>query len=147
MNARISPALAVLLLLFCGCAALPFSAPYDPAFDAALAGFGKDAEALFDDLGRAAGTPGSGWERFDSAYRSLDAQLDALTQQVILRDGHPSTLEALDLVRENLAACEALHRDGIAPAEVGVVRRLIAGQVRMLLQLERARRGAGKEGL
>lgn len=147
MSGRISLAAAVLAAFCCGCAALPFSSPYDPAFDAALTGFGKDADAFFDDLGRAAGTPEGGWEHFDRAYRSLGAQLDALTRQVMLRDANAATLQALDLVRENLAACETLHRDGIPPAAVRVARRLIAGQVHMLLQLERARRGVGRGGL
>ena len=142
MSKRLS-LIAALLALFCGCTALMFSDPYDPAFDAALSDFQKDTETFFEDLGRAAGTPEGGWERFEPRYRALETDLGALAQQASVRRGNATMLDSLDLVRQNLAECEELHRDGIAAAEVTVVRRLIATQVRMLIQLEQARRKEG----
>ena len=145
MSKRI-PVLAALLLLSCGCAAFLLSSPYDPAFDAAVTGFQKNTGVFFDSLGDAAGTPDGGWERFEPAYRSLETELDALTQQATVRPRNAVILQSLDLIRQNLATCEGLHRDGITPAEVNVVRRLVGTQVGLLLQLERARREPAKEG-
>jgi hypothetical protein len=135
--------LAALLLLSCGCGALWLSSPYDPAYDAALEDFRKGTDAFFEDLGHTAGTPDGGWERYEPAYRALEAKLSRLTQQAILRRGNASLLQSLDLVRQNLQACEGLHRDGITPAEVGVVRQLVSTQVRLLVEVERARRREG----
>lgn len=146
MSKRLS-LIAALVMLACGCAAFLLSDPYDPAFDAALEDFRKNTDTFFEDLGRAAATPDGDWERFEPAYRSLEADLNRLTQQAMLRPGNTSLLQSLDLVRQNLAACEELHRDGITPAEVTVVRRLIDTQVRMLLELEHARSGSGKEAV
>jgi hypothetical protein len=142
MNKRLS-LLAALLMLSCGCAAFLSSSPDDPAFDAALEDFGKDADSFFEDLGNVAGTPEGEWDRFEPAYRALEADLDRLTQQAMVRRGNTTLLQSLDLVRRNLAGYEQLHRDGITPAEVTVVRRLVATQVRMLVEHERARRKEG----
>ena len=139
MSKRLS-LLAALLVLSCGCAALLLSSPYDPAFAAALEDFGKNTDTFFEDLARTAGTPDGGWERFEPSYRALEADLNQLTQQAMVRRGNTPLLQSLDLVRQNLDACEQMHRDGITPAEVSVVRRLVSTQVRMLLQLEQARR-------
>lgn len=144
MSKRIS-LVAALLLLTCGCAALALSSSYDPAYAAALEDFQKEADTFFEDLGRTAGTPDGGWDRFEPEYRALEADLNQLTQRAMVRRGNASLLESLDLVRQNLDACEQLHRDGITPAEAAVVRRLVSTQVRMLIQHERARRGSGKE--
>lgn len=139
MKKRVS-LIAALVMLACGCAAFLLSSPYDPAFDAALEDFRKDTDTFFEDLGRAAGTPDGGWERFEPTYRALESDLSQLAQQAMVRSGNTSVLQSLAFVRQNLAACEDLHRDGITPAEVSVVRRLVSTQVRMLVEHERARR-------
>lgn len=139
--ALIAALLVALLTLACGCAAVWSSPPYDPAFDAALGDFRKDADAFFEDVACAAGTPDGTWEHFEGAYRTLEDELSGLTQQAALgRRGAPA-MESLGLVAQNLDAIEAMHRDGITPAEVTVVRRLVDTQVRLLIQLERAKRG------
>ena len=132
--------LAFLAVFSCGCAALMFSSPYDPAFASALEEYQKDTDSFFETLGTVAGTPDGRWEHFEPDYRELEVELSRITQQAAVRRGNTTLLQSLDLVRQNFATYEQLHRDGITPAEVTVVRRLIAAQVRMLIQHEQARR-------
>ena len=56
-----------------------------------------------------------------------------------------STLRALDLLRESFDKVEAMHREGLIPEEVTVLRELVDTQLRLLVQLERAKRGSTAE--
>lgn len=145
MRTRVSLLLA-LFTIVCGCAFLSPPPPYDPALDAGLTALEKKVDAFFEDVIRSAGTPGATSAAFAARYEDLDREVDSLRARAAGAGGRGKSLEVFDQLRESLDCVEDAHRDGLTPAEVDIVRKLVDTQVRLLLRLERARQGAPKEG-
>lgn len=139
-------AVAALLLLTCACSALLPAAPYDPAFDAGMVHFQKDVTAFFDEVAACSGTDRGTHSAFSDDYRSFVDRIAALRGQAARQARNDSTLRALDLLGESFDKVEAMHREGLIPEEVDVLRELVDTQLRLLVQLERAKRGSVAEG-
>jgi hypothetical protein len=147
VKTRTRLAVAAALLLFTGaCSALLPAAPYDPAFDAGMVDFQKDVTAFFNEVAACNGTGRGTHSAFSDDYRSFGNRMAALRGQAARHARNDSTLRALDLLRENFDKVEAMHREGLIPEEVDVLRTLVDTQLRLLVQLERAKRGSAAEG-
>ena len=140
MRTRI-PIIALLLTLTCSCALMTPSAPYDPAFDAGLVALRKDVHAFFDELAASAGKPDGAYSVFAPEYRTFSDGIAALRGQAVRHARNDATVQSLDLLRENFDKVEAMHRDGLLPEEVEILRPLVDTQLRLLVELERAKRG------
>jgi hypothetical protein len=139
-------AVAALLLLLSACSALLPAAPYDPAFDAGVVHFQKDVTAFFDEVAACNGTGGGTHSAFSDDYRSFVTRVAGLRGQAVRHARNDGTLRALDFLGESLDKVEAMHREGLIPEEVDVLRALVDTQLRLLVQLERAKRGSVAEG-
>jgi hypothetical protein len=137
-------AVATLLLFTCACSAL-LPAPYDPAFDAGMVHLRKDVTAFFDEVAACNGTDRGTHSAFSDDYRSFGNRMAALRGQAARHARNGSTLRSLDLLRENFDKVEAMHREGLIPEEVDLLRELVDTQLRLLVQLERAKRGSAGE--
>lgn len=136
--------LAALLTVTCSCAFWPAAAPYDPLFDAGLVNLQKDVRAFFDEVEQCAGTEQGTHSAFASDYRTFTSRIAGLRGQAVRHARNGSTLQSLDLLRENFDQVEAMHRDGLLPEEAAVLRSLVDTQLRLLIDLERAKRGAAE---
>ena len=146
MKTRSRMAVVVTLFLFtCACSVFRPSAPYDPAFDAGMVHFQKDVTAFFEEVAACNGTDRGTHSAFSGEYRSFSNRMAGLRGQAARHARNDSTLRALDLLRESFDEVEAMHREGLIPEEVTVLRELVDTQLRLLVQLERAKRGSTAE--
>lgn len=137
--------LAALLTVACSCALWPAGAPYDPLFEAGLVNLQKDVRVFFDEVGKYAGTGQGTHSAFASDYRTFSSRIAGLRGQAASHARNGSTLQSLDLLRESFDKVEAMHRQGLVAEEAEILRSLVDTQLRLLLGLERAKRGAAAE--
>lgn len=127
------------LLVVVGCAT-DLIAPYDPDLDQALGELQSEISGFFDGLEKGAG---KGTAAYDAVfYDQVRISLEKVRVQASARSHNEQTVTMLDLLGASLRNMEDLHRDGLAPAEVPVLRSLLETQVRMLIQLEAAKKQA-----
>ena len=143
MHPRTS-AMFVMILFASSCALLP-GAPYDPAFDTGAVNLRKDVNAFFDEVAACNGTDQGTHSAFAGDYRAFTSRIAGLRGQAVRHPRNESTLQSLDLLRENFDKVEQTHRDGLLPEEVTILRELVDTQLRLLIQLERAKRGSAVE--
>ena len=141
---RRAPIALTLALLFAGCSLLP-SAAYDPVFDAALVDFQTDSRAFFDQVAAGSGTGPGAYSAFSDDYHTFSERLAGLRAMAAQHQRNESTLQSIDLLQQNFTRIEAVHRDGLVREEVELLRAVIDTQVRLLIQLERDKRGAKPE--
>ena len=137
-----------LILLFCllpfGCAL--FSAPsYDAELDRGATALQSKLNAHFDELQRTTGTPEGAWEHHASFYESVRADLTILFQRADTQPGNDTTVRSLALLATNVAEVEAVHRAGLSPREIPILKQLLDMQLRMLTKLEQAKKRSPKE--
>ena len=144
MTALRIPVAVFLIALAGSCPLLP-SAPYDPVFDTQVVALRKDVSAFFDELEACAGKPAGTYSAFSTEYRTFSNSIADLRGLAVRHPRNDATVKSLDLLRENFDKVEAMHRDGLLPEEVEILRPLVDTQLRLIVDLERAKRGAVKE--
>ena len=128
-----------LAIFVTGCT-MRFIATYDPAVESDALQLQSKLNAFFDDLQNTAGTPEGEYDRYAAQYADLHAQLGDLQARAALQSRNQLTNDSLTLLEDNLVILETAHREGLSAAEVPVLRKLIDSQVRMLVQLEAAKK-------
>ena len=130
----------IALLVVAGCAT-DLIAPYDPGLDQALGELQSEISGLFDGLAKGAG---NGTAAYDAALHDrVRASLRKVRVQGSSQARNDQTIAMVDLLGASLDEMEGLHRDGLKPAAVPVLRSLLETQVRMLVQLEAAKKQSG----
>ena len=143
MTSRRSLILLLSLLPF-GCAL--FSAPsYDAELDRGATALQAKLNTHFDELQRTAGTPEGAWEHHAPFYESVRADLTILFQHAGAQPGNDTTVRSLELLATNVAEVEAVHRAGLSPREVPILKQLLDMQLRMLTKLEQAKKRSARE--
>jgi hypothetical protein len=122
-----------------GCA-VRYVATYDPTIESDARELQSELSSHFDDLQRTAGTPEGAYDRYATRYADLNVRVSDLQARAALQSRNQLTHESLTFLADNLAVLETAHREGLTAAEVPVLRKLIDAQVRMLLQLESAKK-------
>lgn len=135
-------AFALVAFLTAGCAAR--IAPYDPTLNDGLAGLQTKIAGFLEELEQRAGTPDAAWEKHAAFYESVRADLQDLRFRAAAHGGNELTLGSLDLVSDSIDDLEQLHRSGLNGTEIPILRSLFETQLRMLIQLETAKRRTGE---
>lgn len=142
---RHSKALLVIGMLVLGCT-VRYIAEYDPAVEGNVRQLQTKFDALFSDLARTAGTPDGDYAHYAVRYDSLRADIAGLQHDAAFVPRNEITNTSLLLLDDNLHQLEVAHRDGLAPAEVPVLRSLFDTQLRMIIELETAKKRERAEG-
>lgn len=133
----------ILLLSFAavliGCTAR-YIAEYDENVDRGVVSLQAKFSALFDDLQRTAGTPDGAYERYAARYDDLRAGIAHVQSHASVQSRNQLTSTSLALLSDSLDELQSAHREGIKAGEVPVLRSLIDTQLRMLVQLEVAKK-------
>lgn len=128
-----------LALIVLGCTAR-YIAEYDPAIDGGAVELQAKLGGLLDELQRTAGTPGGAFANYTSLYEELYADVDRLQAQAATQERNELTLTSLKLIHDNLDQLTLAHQEGLTLGQVPVMRRLFDTQLRMLVQLETAKK-------
>lgn len=131
--------LLLLAIVVAGCTGR-YLAQYDEIVDRGAANLQFRFNALFDDLQRTAGTPAGEYGLYSAEYRDLYVQIADLQWHAALHPRNGPTNTSLALLDDNLHALENAHRRGLTPGEVPVLRKLFDTHLRMLVQLEVAKK-------
>lgn len=142
---RHSKILMLVAALILGCS-VRYIAGYDPAVDGGTRQLQAKFDALFEDLDRTAGTPEGAYEFYASRYDALRADIAGLQWSVDANPRNGLTSTSLSLLDDNLHLLEAAHREGLSRAEVPVLRKLFDTQLRMIVELETAKKREGASG-
>ena len=133
--------LAVVLAVVAGCVSRV--APHDAVIAAGLADLQSSNSRFFDELRRTAGTPDAAWECHIAWYEETLAEIAALRTRA---ESHgvknDPTVEALELLQRSVAELEEAHAEGLSAGEIPVLRTLFDSQLRMLIELEAAKKRA-----
>lgn len=142
---RSSRILTVVALLVLGCS-VRFIAEHDPVVEANARQLHAKFDALFEDLARTAGTADGEYQHYAHRYEGLHADLSALRYRAGQKAGNEQTMQSLSLLDQNLQHLEAAHREGLRRGEVPVLRTLFDTQLRMIVQLETAKKRESASG-
>jgi hypothetical protein len=137
MRRKTTTSLSMALLIF-GCACFSI-AGFDPEIVTGAARLQHDFAVFFSGLAECAGTPDAQFERHEAFYADAWQELERLEDQARGQPANQLTLDSIDAIRDNLAALEAIHRQGISRGEVDVIATLFDSQLRMLVELENAK--------
>lgn len=130
---------AIVLALLSGCASSV--APRDEALAGGLAGLQSSTDRFFDQLQQVIGTPEAAWVRHAGWYEETRVEIAALRLRAAAHGAtNDPTLDALALLDQSVAELETAHAVGLSAAEIPVLRTLFDSQLRMLVQLEAAKR-------
>ena len=131
--------LLALAVVVTGCIAQRI-ADYDIDVDRGAVALHAQFNGLFDDLQRTAGTPDGAYECFTARYQELRGAVADLQQRAALQPNNQLTSTSLELLDDNLHQLESAHRDGLTAGEVPILRQAFDTQLRMLVQLEVAKK-------
>ncbi|MGZ5441465.1 MAG: hypothetical protein ACXW5U_07245 [Thermoanaerobaculia bacterium] len=132
-------ALLIVALLLLGCT-VRYIAEYDPIIDGNARHLQAKLDALFEDLSRTAGTPEGEYEHYAARYDAMRVDIAGLQYDAAVQSKNELTNTSLTLLDDNLHLLEAAHREGLGRAEVPVLRKLFDTQLRMIVQLETAKK-------
>jgi hypothetical protein len=136
--------IAVVLALLAGCVSRV--APYDETIAAGLAKLQSSHARFFDELAQAAGTPDAAWECHVAWYEQTRAEIAALrTRAASYHRKNDPTAGALEMLDRSLDDLEEAHAGGLSREEIPVLRTLFDSQLRMLIELEAAKKRAPAE--
>jgi len=127
------------LIIVAGCTG-QYIADYDQSVDQGAVQLQAKFNSLFDDLQSSAGTPDGEYEHYSSRYDDLRGDIAQLQSQAVLQPHNELTSTSLTLLHDNLQQLELAHRDGLTAGQVPVLRKLFDTQLRMLVQLEVAKK-------
>ncbi|HYC91872.1 MAG TPA: hypothetical protein VEO54_21850 [Thermoanaerobaculia bacterium] len=133
---------ALLLALPAGC--MSRIAPHDPTIAAGLADLQTSHARFFDGLQLSTGTPEGAWECHRHWYEETRAAIAVLQVRAAShgRKDDP-TAKAIDLLAKSVDELEQAHAEGFSAGEIPVLRTLFDSQLRMLIQLEDAKKRPG----
>ena len=129
----------VIALLLLGCT-VRYIAEYDPVVDGNVRHLQTKLDALFEDLSRTAGTPEGAYEHYAARYEAIRVDIAGLQYDAATQPKNGLTVSSLSLLDDNLRQLEVAHREGLGRAEVPVLRKLFDTQLRMIVQLETAKK-------
>lgn len=130
---------AIVLALLAGC--LSRVSPYDDTIAAGLTSLRSSNTRFFDELQQTAGTPGAKLESHAAWYEETRAEIVALrTRAAAYGMKNDPTVRSLELLGASLDELEKVHAKGISAGEIPVLRTLFDSQLRMLIELESAKR-------
>jgi hypothetical protein len=130
---------AFLLAVLAGCASR--IAPHDDTIAAGLAKLQASHARFFDQLQQTAGTPGAAWEAHAAWYKETRAEIATLRARAASYGlKHDPTPRAIALLEQSVDELEQAHAEGLSPGEIPVLRTLFDSQLRMLIQLEAAKK-------
>ena len=133
---------AIVLAVLAGCASR--IAPHDGTIAAGLSALQQSHGRFFDQLQLSAGTPDAAWERHSAWYEETRAEIAALRTRAASHGlAQDPTGDALELLEKSVDELEVMHRQGISAVEVPMLRILFDSQLRMLAQLEAAKKRSG----
>jgi hypothetical protein len=142
---RHQKALLTVAMLLLGCS-VRYLAGYDPVVDSNARHLQVKLDALFEELSRTAGTPEGAYEVYAATYDGLRADISGLQHDAASQPRNQLTQTSLTLLDDNLRQLEAAHREGLSPAEVPVLRKLFDTQIRMIVELETAKKRESASG-
>jgi hypothetical protein len=116
---------ALVFFLAAACAA---TSDYDPQFDRDLVALRDKVDLFLAQLEQTAGTSEGAYSAHEGFYDELWVSLDALRQRAEVRPTNGPTSTSLAALAGNLRRLEALHRQGLTPAEVPVLRKILGPQ-------------------
>ena len=142
MTARgkaITVAAAIVLALLTGCSNR--IAPHDAAIATGLAVLRESTDRFFDELRQSAGTQHGTWEYHANWYEETRAAIGTLRGQAAVY-GSPNapTVDALDVLKKGVDQLEEMHTAGLSAGEIPVLHTLFDSQLRMLIELEAAKK-------
>jgi hypothetical protein len=125
MRPRVTTLLFVVALVLASCAGNSVS---DPLFGTDIAALQQKVDGFLAKLEIVAGTPDGEFARHAPFYTQLRDDIAALRNRAAGLPGNAAALADLDAISENLVQLEALHRQGVSPAELPVLRKLFGIQ-------------------
>ena len=129
----------LLLAILGGCASR--LAPHDPSIAAGLVSLQSSNDRFFDELRAVAGTPDAAWECHTEWYTQTRADIAALRVRAASHGAASDpTIEALALLEQSIEDVEELHVAGLSAGEIPVLHSLLSSQLRMLMELESAKK-------
>lgn len=142
---RYQKALLIVAMLLVG-GSVRYIAGYDPVVDSNARRLQVKLDALFEELSRTAGTPEGAYELYAPRYDGMRADITGLQHDAASQPHNQLTQTSLSLIDDNLRQLEAAHREGLSPTEVPVLRKLFDTQLRMLVELETAKKRESASG-
>lgn len=140
MKTRIALALIV-FLLFTACAA---TAEYDPQFDTQVQSLGRKVDLFLVDLEGVAGTVDGDYKFHQPFYDQVWLAFEELQLRAGQQIGNDVTTGSLVALSENLHALERLHREGLTPGEVPILRKILGAQFQALGSIETLKKSRPK---
>ncbi|MGZ5441974.1 MAG: hypothetical protein ACXW5U_16380 [Thermoanaerobaculia bacterium] len=135
---------AIVLALLAGCVSRV--TPHDAVIAAGLADLQSSHSRFFDELQQTVGTPDAAWEYHAAWYEETRAEIGALRTRAASHDlKNDPTVAALELLEESVNELETAHAEGLSAGEIPVLRTLFDSQLRMLAQLEAAKKRTAAE--
>ncbi|MGB5325681.1 MAG: hypothetical protein WBN40_09695 [Pseudomonadales bacterium] len=132
--------LVLLLLAQAGCT-IKLVASYDAETDRAVTALQRKLETFFIALEVQFGSPQADYGEHAAFYREVKVDISALKLRARALPKNELTLKQVELLDENLALLESVHREGINAIEVvQVVRDDFNTALANILQLELAKR-------
>jgi hypothetical protein len=128
-----------LLTAFAGCSSY-FIAQYNPAIDSGATQLQQKVDGFLSELEETSATPAGEYEQHAAMYDELRADIQTLREAALQQRGNDLTVRSLELIENNVGQLETMHKDGISPKEIEIVRTLFDTQFRMLVQLETAKK-------
>lgn len=133
---------AIVLAVLAGCAGR--IAPHDATIAAGLSALQQSHGRFFDQLQLSAGTADAAWECHRQWYQETRAEIAALRTRAASHGlEQDPTGDALELLEKSVDELEVMHMQGISAVEVPTLRILFDSQLRMLAQLEAAKKRSG----
>jgi len=130
---------AIVLALLTGCVSRV--APHDAIIAAGLADLQSSNSRFFDELQQTVGTPDAAWECHAAWYEETRAEIAALRVRAGSYDRkNDPTVAALELLEKSVNELETAHAEGLSAGEIPVLRTLFDSQLRMLIELEAAKK-------
>jgi hypothetical protein len=129
---------ALALMLPAACAGRV--APYDETIASGLAGLQASNDRFFARLEQTAGTVEAEWPSHVAWYDEMRVEIGALRLIASQSAQNDATVDALGLLARSIDELEKAHGAGLSPGEIPVLRTLFDSQLRMLIQLEAAKK-------
>jgi hypothetical protein len=124
-------ALFLVALLLASCAG---STTSDPTFGPEILALQQKVDRFLATFENAAGTSDGDYAAHALFYVELQKNVTALRNRAASVPGNAAAVADLDGISENLVHLESLHRQGVTPAEVPVLRKLLGTQFNALYQ-------------
>ena len=130
MRTRLT-ALFLLALLLASCAG---STASEPTIGPEILALQQKVDRFLATFQNVAGTSDGDYAAHALFYLELQKNVTVLRNRAAIVPGNAAAVADLDGISENLVHLESLHRQGVTPAEVPVLRKLLGTQFNALYQ-------------